>query len=302
MTAGGSAAARAAELRDVINHHQYRYYTLDEPEIADAEYDALVRELAGLEAKNPDLVTPDSPTQRVGPPASELFAPVSHPSPMWSLDNAFTFEELVAWGKRVERLLGSAADYYCELKVDGSAVNVVYENGRLKSAATRGDGRMGEDITANVKAISSIPVTLKGSKIPGLLEVRGEIFMPVRAFEELNAEITAGGVRPFANPRNAAAGSLRQKDPRITAGRNLQMICHGVGLVEGQRFSRHSEQMDFLSDLGLNVMDQSRAFDGLEEVFEYCKRWESARHDVAFEADGVVVKVESLSHREELGY
>ncbi|HEX2258550.1 MAG TPA: NAD-dependent DNA ligase LigA [Actinomycetota bacterium] len=293
--------ARIRQLRDAINYHTHRYYVLDDPEIADAEYDALVRELAQLEELHPDLITADSPTQRVGPPPSELFAPIHHLSPMWSLDNAFSLEELMAWGKRVERILGSAANYYCELKVDGLAVNVVYEDGVLRSAATRGDGRVGEDITPNVRSISSIPRSLSPGA-PPLLEVRGEIFMPVKAFEQLNEQLVASGIRPFANARNSAAGSLRQKDPAVTASRNLGMVCHTVGLLKGRRFRQHSEQMKFLQDLGLPVMGHDRAFEELEQAFEFCRQWEDRRHDLDFEVDGVVVKVNDLGHREELGY
>jgi DNA ligase (NAD+) len=294
--------ARVAELREFINYHSRRYYELDEPEIADADYDALVRELVRLEEKHPELVTPDSPTQRVGAAPSALFAPVQHLSPMWSLDNAFNFEELVAWGNRVKRILGSSADYYCELKVDGAAANVVYENGRLKTAATRGDGRVGEDITPNVRRIASIPSSLQGPDPPAVLEVRGEIFMPVKAFEELNEQLAASGSRPFSNARNSAAGSLRQKDAEVTAGRNLGMFSHTAGVVQGAQFTRHSEQMQFLRDLGLNVMEENRAFENLEDAFEFCRHWEERRHDLPFEADGVVVKVDQLAQREELGY
>lgn len=298
----GEAQSRIEDLREAINHHTYRYYVLDDPEIADAEYDALVRQLASLEKQFPQLVTPDSPTQRVGPAPSTLFAPVRHLSQMWSLDNAFDFNELVAWGKRVERILGSKADFWCELKVDGLAVNLIYEEGRLRTAATRGDGRMGEDITVNVKAIPSIPTRLTGDRVPQLLEVRGEIYMPVKAFEELNEQLIESGQRPVANPRNAAAGSLRQKDPKITARRNLGMVCHGVGVLEGVRFSRYSEQMKYLAGLGLGIMEQAGAFGTLEEVYEFCGHWQAHRHDVEFEADGVVVKVDDLGHRDELGY
>lgn len=296
------AKSRLRDLRESVDHHAFRYYVLDDPEIADVEYDALLQELAALEAKFPHLVTADSPTQRVGPPPSALFAPVKHLSQMWSLDNAFDFNELVAWGKRVERILGSKADFYCELKVDGLAVNLVYEAGRLRTAATRGDGRQGEDITVNVRAIPSIPTKLEGPQVPPVLEVRGEIYMPVKAFEELNEQLVAAGQRPVANPRNAAAGSLRQKDPKITAQRHLGMVSHGVGVIEGARFSRYSQQMEYLAKLGLGVMEQSGAFGTLDEVYEFCGYWQVHRHDVGFEVDGVVVKVDDLAQRDELGY
>ena len=290
------------ELRETIEYHSHRYHVLDDPEIADAEYDALVRELAELEAAHPELITEDSPTQTVGAAPSALFASIRHPNPMWSLDNAFSLEELIAWGKRVERILGSAADFYCELKVDGLAVNLVYENGALKTAATRGDGRTGEDITPNVRTITSVPAQLAGGEVPESLEVRGEIFMPVKAFEELNASLVAAGIRPFANARNSAAGSLRQKDPTVTAGRQLGLFCHTVGSVSGRRFRKHSEQMEYLIGLGLPVMEHNRAFDDVDAAYEFCRHWEGHRHDLSFEVDGVVLKVDDLGAREELGY
>lgn len=297
------AGRRVEELCGLIEHHAYRYYVLDDPEVSDAEYDEYLRELAALEERFPELVTPDSPTQRVGAPPSELFAPVEHPTAMWSLDNAFTFDELVAWGKRVGRILGSAADFFCELKIDGAAVNLVFRGGHLATGATRGDGRTGEDITAGIKTVGSVPLRLRGQRVPSLLEVRGEVYMPVEAFRELNQELLEAGSRPFANPRNAAAGSLRQKDPKVTAGRNLAFVCHGVGAFEGgPRLSRHSELMSYLADLGFRVTPEARPLTDLEQVFEYCRDWEGRRHDVDFEADGVVVKVDQLGQREELGY
>jgi DNA ligase (NAD+) len=297
------AVERAAELRRQLEHHSYRYHVLDDPEISDAEYDELMRELGALEEEFPDLVSPDSPTQRIGAPPSTLFAPVTHRSAMWSLDNAFNFEELVAWGKRVERVLGQAADYFCELKVDGAAVNLVYESGVLVSGATRGDGRVGEDITANIRTIATVPLKLRGDDLPALLEVRGEVFMPLTAFRELNQQLTEAGQRIFANPRNAAAGALRQKDPKMTADRNLAFVCHGVGAFEsGVRFERHSQQMDYLRSLGLRSMAFGTLFDDLEKVYAFCREREDHRHDVEFEADGVVVKVDQLAQRDELGY
>lgn len=300
---GEEAPLRAKWLRDQIDHHAYRYYVLDEPEISDAEYDALVRELVDLEAQFPELLTLDSPTQRVGLPPSTLFAPVEHKSPMWSLDNAFSFEELVAWGKRVDRLLGAVADFYCELKIDGAAVSLVYEGGSLLSGGTRGDGRVGEDITANIRTIGAVPLKLRGTDAPSLLEVRGEVFMPVQAFRDLNEQLATSGQRIFANPRNAAAGSLRQKDPRITARRNLSLVCHGVGALRGdRRFARHSEQMDRLAELGFRTMPESRRLPDLEEVYAFCRQAEERRHDVAFEVDGVVVKIDQLAQRDDLGF
>ena len=297
------ASARALELREVIEHNSYRYHVLDDPELSDAEYDALVRELAHLEEQYPQLVTADSPTQRVGAPPSDLFAAARHPSSMWSLDNAFGFEELVAWGKRVERVLGGVADYWCELKVDGAAVNLTYVDGRLTVAATRGDGRTGEDITVNVKTIPSVPLRLRTANPPQLLEVRGEIYMPRDAFRDLNEGLAEQGERVFANPRNAAAGSLRQKDPKVTASRTLGLLVHGVGRWEGgPRFERHSDQMRELTSYGFRVMAETRLATELESAFEFCRYWEDHRHDVGFEADGVVVKVDQLAQREELGF
>jgi DNA ligase (NAD+) len=293
---------RIVRLRELIDYHSERYHAQDDPEISDAEYDELVRELAALEAAHPELVTEDSPTRKVGAAPSALFASLKHPNPMWSLDNAFSLEELLAWGKRVERVLGSAADFYCELKVDGLAVNLVYEKGRLVTAATRGDGRTGEDITPNVKTMSTVPKVLKDGDVPDFLEVRGEIFMPVKAFEELNESLVAAELRPFANARNSAAGSLRQKDPQVTAGRQLGLYCHTVGSVPGRRFRKHSDQMQYLIDLGLPVMEHNRAFSELQAAFEFCRHWENHRHDLSFEVDGVVVKVDDLGSREELGY
>jgi DNA ligase (NAD+) len=296
------AEVRAKALREQIDHHSYRYHVLDEPEVADAEYDELVRELVEIEQQFPALVTPDSPTQRVGAPPSELFRPAAHRSPMWSLDNAFDFDELVAWGKRVEKVLGSAADFYCELKVDGAAVNLVYEDGKLVTAATRGDGRVGEDVTANVKTIQAVPLHLRGKKVPALLEVRGEVFMTKGAFAKLNEGLMNAGHPPVANPRNAGAGSLRQKDPKATAARNLSIVCHGIGALEGIRVARHSEQMELLRDLGLRVIGENRALDNLDDVYSFCREWEEKRHDLQFEFDGVAVKVDQLAQREELGY
>ncbi|HKN50227.1 MAG TPA: NAD-dependent DNA ligase LigA, partial [Actinomycetota bacterium] len=298
-----SPAQRIGELRRAIEHHSYRYHVLDDPEVSDAEYDALMRELTSLEAEHPELVTPDSPTQRVGAPPSSLFAAVSHPSPMWSLDNAFTFEELVAWGKRVEKVLGGVADYWCELKVDGAAADLSYEDGRLSVAATRGDGRTGEDITANIKTIPSVPLRLRTDDPPALLEVRGEIYMPMAAFRKLNEGLAEEGERVFANPRNAAAGSLRQKDPKVTAGRSLALLVHGAGRWDGGfRFVRHSEQMQELTRLGFRVMAETRLATDLEAVYDFCRHWEAHRHDLGFEVDGVVVKVDQIAQREELGY
>jgi DNA ligase (NAD+) len=295
------AKRRVEELRDVIHHHEYRYHVLDDPEIADAEYDELVRELQGLEEEFPELITPDSPTQRVGGRPSDLFAPVRHRAPMLSLDNAFSWEELNAWGKRVERVLGRQADFVCELKIDGVAVAVTYEDGAYVTGATRGDGFVGDDITANIRTIRSVPVRLRGSGHPPVLEVRGEVYLPVKAFERLNEELTERGDRIFANPRNAAAGSLRQKDPQVTASRPLRLWCHGVGVAEGIRFERHSQALEQLGEWGLAVPPTTEKLETLEEVFAFCERWQEHRHDIDYEIDGVVVKVDQIGLQEELG-
>jgi DNA ligase (NAD+) len=295
------AEARAAELREAIDYHSYRYHALDDPEIADVEYDALMEELKALEAARPDLVTPESPTQRVGAPPSEQFAPVQHRSPMMSLDNCFTLEELLAWGKRVERAIGRVSAFVTELKMDGLAVNLIYERGLLAKGATRGDGYTGEDITANLRTIQAVPLRLRGS-VPDVLEVRGEVYMQVADFERLNERLGADGTRLFANPRSAAAGSLRQKDPAITAQRKLSLVCHGVGYVEGVRFSSHSEALEAIKGWGLRVNTRNRRVETLDDVYEHCSYWQEHRHDVGYEIDGVVVKVDSIAQQEELGY
>jgi DNA ligase (NAD+) len=294
------AKRRVEELRDLIDHHNYRYHVLDDPEISDVEYDELMRELVALEEEFPELVIPESPTQRVGGRPTELFAPTRHHAPMLSLDNAFSWEELNAWGKRVERALGRQADFVCELKIDGVAVAVTYEDGAYTRGATRGDGYTGDDITANIRTIRSVPVRLRGGGHPSLLEVRGEIYLPVKAFERLNEELTEQGTRPFANPRNGAAGSLRQKDPAVTASRPLRLWCHGV-VAEGKRFERHSEALDYLKESGLPVPPTTEKLETLEAVFAFCERWQDHRHDVDYEIDGVVVKVDQIGLQEELG-
>jgi DNA ligase (NAD+) len=295
------AKLRVEELREVINHHNYRYHVLDDPEISDVEYDELVRELRALEEEFPELITPDSPTQRVGGQPSELFAPVRHRAPMLSLDNAFNRDELEAWGARVTRALGREADFYCELKIDGVAVALTYEDGRYVTGATRGDGYTGDDITSNIRTIRSVPVRLRGSDPPDVLEVRGEVYLPVRAFEELNDELADRGDRVFANPRNAAAGSLRQKDPGVTASRPLRLWCHGVGVAQGLRFQRHSEALQWVKESGLPVSPETELLGTLSEVYKLCEHWKDHRHDVDYEIDGVVVKVDQIALEEELG-
>ncbi|MEY2465171.1 MAG: ligase, partial [Acidimicrobiaceae bacterium] len=297
---------RAIELREQLAEHNHRYFVLDDPTVSDADYDALLRELRGIEDQFPELIVPDSPTQRPGGAASELFAPVEHRQPMMSLDNAFDVDELLAWGKRLERTLGDPAsnplDYVCELKIDGLAMSLTYERGRFVRAATRGDGRVGEDVTANVATIAAIPKRLKGDDVPDLVEVRGEVYMPLGAFAQLNERQLAAEARPFANPRNAAAGSLRQKDASVTAGRELALWSYQLGAVEGgPSFRSHQETLDWLRAIGLPVNPEIRTLGSLEDVHRFCGHWQQHRHDLDYEIDGVVVKVDDLGQRRELG-
>ena len=302
MSCSADPASRAAELRAEIEYHNARYHELDDPEIADAEYDERVRELREIEELHPDLVTPNSPTQKVGGAPSTLFAPVQHRTRMMSLDNAFSFDELVAWGRRMERYISGDVDFGCELKIDGVALSLVYERGRYVQAATRGDGSVGEDVTENVRTVEAVPERLRGRKLPDLLEVRGEVFMPIAAFEELNRRQEEAGGRLFANPRNSAAGSLRQKDAKVTASRELSFWTYGVGTVEGgPTFARHLEMLAWLADLGFPVNPEIRTLDTLDEVFAFCEHWLEHRHNLAYEIDGVVVKVDDLAQRQELG-
>ncbi|MGH9069393.1 MAG: NAD-dependent DNA ligase LigA [Acidimicrobiales bacterium] len=305
--------SRAGELRRLIAHHALAYHTLGAPEIADAEYDALVAELGAIEATHPELASPASPTQMVGAPPSPLFAPVRHAVPMMSLDNAFSADELEAWGKRLERAVGGpeAGPFACELKIDGLAISLRYEAGNLVRAATRGDGQVGEDVTANVATVGVIPSRLStdgtepaepAGPPPAVVEVRGELYMPLAAFAELNQRQAAAGQRPFANPRNSAAGSLRQKDPAVTATRELAFWAYQLGEVQGApAFSSHTESLAWLGRLGLPVNPETRAATSLAEVHEICRHWEAHRHDLGYEIDGVVVKVDDLTRRGELG-
>ena len=296
-----AAKLRVEELREQINYHNYRYYVLDEPEVSDAEFDELMGALHELEERYPEFVTPDSPTQRVGVTPAELFTPVEHRAVMLSLDNAFSEGELKAWATRVERGVGSGVRYSCELKIDGVAVAFTYENGVLVKGATRGDGRVGEDITSNVRTVRSVPQRLLVKEPPTALEVRGEVYLPVKAFETLNEELTAAGQRPFANPRNAAAGSLRQKDPKISASRPLSLWVHSFGYAEGIRFDSHSGFLAWCRDAGLPVAPTGEVHDDLDGVIAYVHKWEEHRHSVDWEIDGVVVKVDQIHHQEELG-
>ncbi|MDQ7911449.1 NAD-dependent DNA ligase LigA [Phytohabitans sp. ZYX-F-186] len=290
-------AALAADVSD----HQYRYYVLDAPTVSDAEFDRLLRELEALEAEFPALRTPDSPTQRVGGTFSTLFTPVEHVERMMSLDNAFDDEELSAWAERVERDAGEPVPYLCELKVDGLAINLTYENGRLVRAATRGDGRTGEDVTNNVRTIHDVPERLAGDHVPDFLEVRGEVYFPVSAFGDLNASLVEQGKAPFANPRNAAAGSLRQKDPRITASRGLRMVVHGIGARRGFQPPAQSAAYEVLGGWGLPVSRRWQVKPDMDGVREYIGYYREHRHDVEHEIDGVVIKVDPVSIQGRLG-
>jgi DNA ligase (NAD+) len=295
------AKRRVEELREQINHHNYRYHVLDQPEISDFDYDQLVNGLKELEDEFPELITPDSPTQRVGATPEDLFAPVKHRARMLSLDNVFSQEELEAWGRRVERIIGTGARYVCELKIDGVAVALTYENGVYVQGATRGDGEVGEDITANIRTVRAVPQRLQLKKPPPVLEVRGEIYLPVKAFEKLNDELLEHGGRPFANPRNGAAGSLRQKDPKVTDSRPLRLWCHGLGVAEGMRFRSHSESLEWMREAGLPVDPHVKVADTLEEVHGFATNWQQHRHDIDYEIDGAVVKVDQIDYQEELG-
>jgi DNA ligase (NAD+) len=302
VRAHAQAQARADELRQIIRRHDYLYYVQDAPEVSDAEYDELLGELKTIEGRHPELVTTDSPTQRVAGAPSELFAPAQHLAPMLSLDNSFSREELAAWGKRLERAVGKDTDFVCELKIDGIAVSLVYRDGVLVRGATRGDGRVGEDITANLRTVRQIPARLAtDGGAPGTLEVRGEIYFPLSAFGKLNQELTSRGERPFVNPRNAAAGSLRQKDPAVTATRALRLWAYGTGAHSDRRPTRHWDELDLLRRSGLPVNPAVARASSLDEVFAYCETWQRQRHDVDYQIDGVVIKVDRFALRDELG-
>ena len=291
---------QAQRLRDQIAHHNQRYHTLDAPEISDFEYDQLVRELQSLESQFPALAMEESPTQQVGGAVSTLFAPVRHAVPMMSLDNSFSAAELEAWGVRVQRTVGHDVTYCCELKIDGLAMSLRYEGGRLLQAATRGDGKVGEDVTHNVATIEAVPKRV--AQAPPVLEVRGEVYMPLAVFERLKQAQLDAGLRPFVNPRNAGAGSLRQKDPAVTASRRLSFWSYQLGQVEGgPTFTRHSQSLDWIRDLGFPVNPYITTVGSLDEVFAFTQHWLEHRHDLDYEIDGVVVKVDDLGQRRQLG-
>jgi len=293
--------AEHAELVRDLDEHLFRYHVTDAPMISDGEYDLLMAELREIEGAHPGLVTPDSPTQKVGAVYSTLFTPVEHLERMQSLDNAFTEDELASWAARAEREGATDPTYLCELKIDGLAIALVYENGRLVRAATRGDGRTGEDVTANVKTLDDVPSTLTGEHIPELIEVRGEVFLPVEGFRQLNESLVAAGKAPFANPRNAAAGSLRQKDPKVTASRPLRLLLHGVGRQRGFEFTRQSESYVVLESWGLPTSHRYETFPDLAGVRDYIRRYSEDRHSVEHEIDGVVVKIDDIVLQRRLG-
>ncbi|EOL8965872.1 NAD-dependent DNA ligase LigA [Cronobacter dublinensis] len=300
-----SIEEKLTQLRTTLRHHEFLYHVMDAPEVPDAEYDRLMRELRALEEAHPELVTPDSPTQRVGAAPLREFSQVRHEVPMLSLDNVFDEASFLAFNKRVKDRLKStdALVYCCELKLDGLAVSLLYENGLLVRAATRGDGTTGEDITLNVRTIRAIPLKLRGDNIPARLEVRGEVFLPQAGFEKINDEARRTGGKVFANPRNAAAGSLRQLDPRVTAKRPLTFFCYGVGLLEGGELPRsHMGRLQQFKDWGLPVSDRIRLVETPEDVLAFYHQVEADRPTLGFDIDGVVIKVDSLELQEQLGF
>jgi DNA ligase (NAD+) len=300
--AGREIRAEVERLRREIEHHNYRYHVVDDPEVSDAEYDGLFRRLEALEAAHPELASPDSPTQRVGAAPLEKFAVARHRQPMLSLANVTTPEELAEFDARVRRFLGrERVEYVGEPKIDGVAVELVYEDGALTTGSTRGDGTVGEDVTPNIRTIRSVPLRLRGKRIPERLEVRGEVFLPLEAFRRVNREREEAGLPLFANPRNSAAGSLKQLDPRITASRPLDFVCHGTGEIHGARFATHWETLQGLAQLGLRPVPQSRVVESLDGVVALFAELEGARDDLPFEIDGLVVKVNDLDLQRRLG-
>ena len=302
------AAARAAELRHLLDYHAYRYYALDAPEITDAAFDKLLVELQRIEAKFPDLVTPDSYTQRVGGYVGEQFAPIQHERRMYSLDDAMGAEELDEWLARVKEFFGIIPELVCELKIDGSSVAFTYEGGRLIRAATRGDGTTGEDITVNVRTVKDVPLRLRDGALSGIrdadasIELRGECYMPKTSFEALNAAAEANGKQPFANPRNAAAGSLRQKDPQITAHRDLSTFVYAVGDERKLVAETQWDLLKWLGEAGFHVNPDIALVNSAEEVHEFCRKSLERRDALPYDIDGVVVKVNSFAQQEAMGY
>jgi DNA ligase (NAD+) len=300
-----TARTRIDELRRLLEHHNRLYYVLDAPEIGDAEYDALFRELQGLEERFPDLVTPESPTQRVGGQALEKFGAVTHRLPMLSLENATNEAEIRDFDLRVKKVLGLAPDtvidYVCEPKLDGLAVELVYGDGLLSVASTRGDGVTGEDVTTNIRTIRALPLRLAGAPVPPLLEVRGEVFLSLEAFQRINAEKEEAGEAPFANPRNAAAGSLRQLDPRVTARRPLSFFCYAPGVCQGVEFASQQAFLDAAAGWGVPVNPLVRRVSGIEGAIAYYLEMQQRRDALPYEIDGTVIKVDSFALQAELG-
>ncbi len=291
-----------ADLAEQASAAQFNYHVKDSPTISDGEYDALIRRLNELEEQWPSLRTPQSPTQNVGGAAFATgFETVDHVERMLSLDNAFSFEELRAWAERVEREVGTGSHFLTELKIDGLAINLLYEDGRLVRALTRGDGRTGEDVTNNVRTIRGVPERLNGADVPALVEIRGEVFFPTAGFADLNASLVAAGKAPFANPRNAAAGSLRQKDPKVTASRPLQLLVHGIGARRGFDLERQSQGYEVMQAWGLPTSDKVRVLEEISEVEEFVTYYGEHRHDGTHEIDGIVVKVDEVALQRQLG-
>ena len=286
------------ELRTQIRYHDYQYYVLDQPSITDGEYDSLVRKLMKLEDENPEFYSSDSPTQRVGGRAVEAFGTIEHSSPMLSLANAFAAEELLDFDRKVKAIVGNNVEYVVELKIDGLSVSLVYENGRFVRGSTRGDGQVGENITENLKTVRSIPLVLNN---PYSMEVRGEVYMPKSHFEKLNQERMLNDQPTFANPRNAAAGSLRQLDPRITASRHLDIFLFNLESLEGQSINDHIESMKIMKESGLKTNPYLYRTTSINDVIKECQEWTEKRHDLPFEIDGLVIKVNSIAHRQQLG-
>ena len=300
------AVKEVAELRKQLEEHNYSYYVLDRPSIDDAQFDSLTRRLLALETLYPALITADSPTQRVGGMVAGGFTRVSHLTPLRSLGNAFSREELLAFHSKVQGglLVDAQIEYIVELKIDGLAINLTYENGRLVSGVTRGDGTQGEDVTSNIRTIKAVPLALRadGVTIPPVLEVRGEVYMPKREFERLNSERMEAGEALLANPRNAAAGSLRQLDPKITAQRALDVFLYGIGVYTGIELTTHREMLEYLKKLGFKINAQYQVFDNIEEVIDYCQGFAEKRHELPYAIDGMVIKVNDLVSQQALGY
>lgn len=297
------ALKRIIELRELINYHNKQYYVYDSPVISDAEFDKLMKELEKLEKEFPEFITPDSPTQRVGGEPLSSFAQVVHRVPMMSLSNAYTKEDLLDFKRRVEEVVGPDVEYVVELKIDGLAVSITYEDGVFTRAATRGDGEVGEDVTQNVKTIKSVPLKLDfpEGKRPKILEVRGEVYLPKEDFKKLNEEREEEGLPLFANPRNAAAGSLRQLDPKITAKRPLNIFLYGIGYYEGIEFTTHFEILKFFEEVGLRVNPYAKLFSNFSDAIDYCMSFIEKRHELPYEIDGMVIKVNSLEMQRKLG-